>query len=119
MSSLLQADIFFFITTIAVIVLLIIATVIGYFIFKLVRHAEYIAKKIRDESDNLSDDIAYLRANIRDKVERTSFGIGGILRFVTGLFKSQGQSGSRTSSKGRTKSAKASKVVSGDEQEVE
>ncbi len=119
MSSLLQADIFFFITTIAVIVLLIIAVIIGYFIFKLVRHAEYIAKKIREESDNISDDIAYLRANIRDKVEHTRFGLGGILSFVSSLFTSQGQSHVRTGSKSRTKSVRTNKVADSDEQEGE
>lgn len=114
MSSLLQADIFFFITTIAVIVLLIVAVVIGYFVFKLVRHAEYIARKIRDESDHISDDIAYLRANIKEKVTHANFGLGGMFRMVSGLF-GRNQSKTKESRKSKSRSAKVSKESFDDE----
>jgi hypothetical protein len=108
MSSLLQADIFFFITTIAVIILLIMAVVIGYFVFKLVRHAEYIAQKIRDESDHLSDDIAYLRANIKEKVVNTSFGLGGIFRLFSGLF-NRNSTKAKTTKKTKAKTGRVQK----------
>jgi hypothetical protein len=114
MSSLLQADIFFFITTIAVIVLLIMALVIGYFVFKVVRHAEYIAKKIRDESDHISDDIAYLRANIKEKVTHASFGLGGVFRMISSVF-SRTQSKTKEPRKTKSRPAKASKESFDDE----
>jgi uncharacterized membrane protein YraQ (UPF0718 family) len=114
MSSLLQADIFFFVTTIAVIVLLIIAVVIGYFIFKIVQHAEYIAKKIRDESDTISDDIAYMRANIKEKVSHAEFGLSGIFRTVSSMF-SWTQSKAKESRKIKSRPVKTSKESFDDE----
>ncbi len=114
MSSLLQADIFFFITTIAVIVLLIMSVVIWYFVFKVVRHAEYIAKKIREESDYISDDIAYLRANIKEKVTHVGFGLGGVFRMISSVF-GLTQSKAKESRKTKSRSSKAAKESFDDE----
>lgn len=67
MDKLVHADIFFFITTCAIVVLTIIfgiALVYGIFIAK---NVHYVVKKIKEESDNISGDIAHARQKIREQ----------------------------------------------------
>jgi predicted PurR-regulated permease PerM len=67
MDKLVHADIFFFITTCAIVLLTIIfaiALVYGIFIAK---NLHYIVKKIKEESDNISGDIAHARQKIREQ----------------------------------------------------
>ncbi len=67
MDKLVHADIFFFITTCAIVLLTIIfavALIYGVFIAK---NVHYIVKKIKEESDNISGDIAHARQKIREQ----------------------------------------------------
>lgn len=86
MDSLLKADIFFFISSIGIIILFIILIVALWFAIRFLRHAEYIAKKIRHESDNISNDLAEIRADIKEKVFESKLGIGSLLGAVGGFF---------------------------------
>ena len=67
MDKLVHADIFFFITTCAIVLLTIIfaiALVYGIFIAK---NVHYVVKKIKEESDNISGDIAHARQKMREQ----------------------------------------------------
>lgn len=67
MDKLVHADIFFFITTCAIVILTIIfavALVYGVFIAK---NVHYVVKKIKEESDNISGDIAHARQKIKEQ----------------------------------------------------
>ncbi len=82
METLAKSDIFFFITAIAVIVLTIMGLVILFYGIRLFRTAVLISKKIKTESDNLSNDIAAIRA----KVSEEGFGIRMLFKIFNGFF---------------------------------
>ena len=65
MTEIAKSEIFFFVTTIIVVVLGILSTVIlvyGIYIFKNIKE---ISDRIKKESELISDDIRELRANLR------------------------------------------------------
>ena len=67
MDKLIHADIFFFITTCALVLLTIILAIVfsyGVFIAKNINH---IVKRIKEQSDNISEDIEVARQKIKDQ----------------------------------------------------
>ena len=67
MNSLIQADIFFFVTTIVTIVVgILIAVALTYLVFML-RDLKHIAHTVRTGADILADDVNDLRGNIKRK----------------------------------------------------
>lgn len=76
MNTLIQANIFFFITSVVTIVLAIGAAVLLFYIIKVARNVDYISEKIREESDNVSQDIEALRSRIREEGLRVAPFIG-------------------------------------------
>jgi hypothetical protein len=81
MESVLTSDIFFFITSISVMLLTLVALVILYYGVKIIRHISYIAQKIRNESDNISKDIEDLRTTIK----KSGTQVGGVISSVIGF----------------------------------
>jgi uncharacterized protein YoxC len=67
MDSFIKADIFFFITTIAVVLVSIIFSVALIYIIGILRNVKYISEKAREEADLLSADIDDLREHVRDR----------------------------------------------------
>lgn len=59
------ADLFFFITTLAVVVVSAIIIWVGILLIKVLRNIQYISHKARMESDRISDDVDSLRAGIK------------------------------------------------------
>ncbi len=112
MDSLLKSDIFFFITAIGIIVLFAVLIVALWFAIRFLRHAEYVAKKIRIESDNISDDIAEIRADIKEKVRGGKAGVGSLLGLVSGFFSGFSRKKKKTKAKTRT-----GKVVDSEDRE--
>lgn len=66
MNTLIHADIFFFITSIAVVIFAIGTIIVFYYIVRLMKDVKYIAEKIRLESDHVTEDIAAIRERIRN-----------------------------------------------------
>ncbi len=67
MDTLIHADIFFFITTCALVLLTIIAGVALVYVVFIAKNIHYVVKKVKEESDNISGDIAHARQKIRDQ----------------------------------------------------
>jgi hypothetical protein len=74
-NSFIQADIFFFITSISVILIVIVALFILYYIFKSAKAISRIINRIESESEKVVDDIENLRVRIKEEGQKVS-GIG-------------------------------------------
>jgi hypothetical protein len=82
METLAKSDAFFFITSIAVIVLTIALLIALYYIVRFARNAVSVSKRIKEESENISNDIAALRA----KVSEEGVGIRALFKLFGGFF---------------------------------
>lgn len=69
MSSFLQADIFFFITTIAVIIFTVILSFGGYYVIKILKNLREMADTVHEEVRLIKQDIDDLRSGVRDRLE--------------------------------------------------
>ena len=69
MSSFLQADIFFFITSIAVILLTLVSVGILVVLFKIAKRIHSISRTIDEEVQGIKQDIDDLRSGVRDRLE--------------------------------------------------
>lgn len=67
MDSFLQMHVFFFVTTIVVIVLAILAAVGLYYLVRILRNVDKLSEAAVDESELLRADIADLRSNVRSE----------------------------------------------------
>lgn len=67
MDSLLQSDIFFFVTTIAVAVATILLIVCFVYIIRVLRDVRSITSRVKKETDNLSNDVADVRRTLRQE----------------------------------------------------
>lgn len=81
MDTLIQADIFFFITSIAVILVAILVIVLLAYGVKIARTVSSIATTIKEESENVIEDIAELRGRVKEEGVKVS----AFWRFVTGF----------------------------------
>ena len=68
MTSLVHADIFFFVTTIAVVVVGILCVIVLIYIIRILHRAHEIAAEIRSEAALLREDIREMRAMVRGEV---------------------------------------------------
>ncbi len=66
-NTLLKADIFFFVTTIAVVILTIILSIIMAYMISILRYIRHISEIAKDQAEELSDDIDDLRTEIKTK----------------------------------------------------
>lgn len=66
MQNLVQADIFFFITSIVVVILGTATIIASVYIMRILHSVRYIVNKIKEESDHVSDDIAELRGRVKE-----------------------------------------------------
>ena len=67
MDSFIKADIFFFVTTIAVALVSLVFTVALFYIIGILKDIKYISRKAKEEADLLSADIDDLREHVRDR----------------------------------------------------
>jgi predicted Holliday junction resolvase-like endonuclease len=63
MQELIKSDVFFFITSVAVVILTILIAVLVSYLIKVTRDIKYISHKAKLEADNLSKDLENLRAS--------------------------------------------------------
>lgn len=78
MRTLIHADIFFFITSIFVVVLTIVLAVAGVYFILILRDMKYISRKVKIEGEEIIGDVKELREKIREE------GVG--LRSIGKLF---------------------------------
>lgn len=81
-SSIIHADIFFYITSISVVVVTIMLIVLFYYVVRIVRNVEHTSEKIKEESDNILEDISMIRESIEEQGNK----FAGVLRFIFGSF---------------------------------
>jgi hypothetical protein len=98
MNTLVHADIFFFITTIAVVIGTIILCVISWYIIGIVRDARYVARRLRHATDELEADFEALRRTVTEEGSKAKH----IINFFLGKFLGK----SRTSHKKQAPSDK-------------
>lgn len=67
MNNLVHADIFFFITTCAVVAITIILVFVLIYVVLVAKNIHYVIKKIKEESDHISEDIAHARMKIKEQ----------------------------------------------------
>ncbi len=67
MNDFIKMDVFFVITTIAVIMFIIVIAVVGYYIIKILRDVKKISQTAKTETENLAQDLEDLRANARQE----------------------------------------------------
>jgi uncharacterized protein YoxC len=70
MDSLARSDIFFMVTTGAVIIVGILFVVAFVYVIRILRDARDVTKKVRDEAVKIADDVGTLRATVSDEVSK-------------------------------------------------
>lgn len=94
-----NANIFFLITSVVTVLLGILFVILLYYIIKITRHLEHTAKKIKEESGRIIDDVSMFRETIEEQGGR----LASFLNFAFGaLFSSKKKGGAKakkTSSK--------------------
>lgn len=88
MQSLIQANIFFFITSVVVIIFATVLIVAAIYVVRILHSVRYIVDKIKKESDYVSEDIAELRGRIKDG----GVTLSGIARTLASFFFSKATS---------------------------
>lgn len=97
-----NANIFFLITSIVTVVLAILFIILLYYIIKITRHLEKTAKKIKEESGKIIDDVSMFRETIEEQGGR----IASFLNFAFGtLFSLKKKPGNSKSKKTANKKA--------------
>ena len=83
METLAKSDVFFLITTIAVVLVTLVIVVAAVYIVKILNDIKYIAGRVKNESDNLSEDISDLRNHFKSK----GLKLAGLAGIATGMIK--------------------------------
>jgi 5-bromo-4-chloroindolyl phosphate hydrolysis protein len=78
MESLMKSDIFFFITSIAVVILTMLLAVAVAYVIKILRNVDDISTKAKDEAGLIKEDIAELRQNLKTE--------GSKIKYFTNFF---------------------------------
>lgn len=66
MNDLIHADIFFFISSISVVIITIVFCILGFYVFSIVRDVKYISNKLRDVTDELEENFDNLKKQVSD-----------------------------------------------------
>lgn len=66
MDTLIKADIFFFITSVAVVVLLICGIAIFFYLFRIVRNIAEMSDRVKREIEETADDFSALRSRVKE-----------------------------------------------------
>lgn len=77
MEEVLQANIFFFITSVAVVVFTVLVCVAVYYVIRILRTVGKIVERVDSGSETIAEDISQLRSYIAE---------GGLISQIVGLF---------------------------------
>ena len=83
MEDLIHADVFFFVTTIFIVVITAVILVASVYIIGILRDLREISAKAKIESEQILDDVK----NLRENVKREGANLKHISRFFAALFK--------------------------------
>jgi hypothetical protein len=82
MDTLIHADIFFFVTTIAVVIVTLLLAIALIYLIKVLNRIKNIAEQIREETVLFREDVH----DLRDSVRREGFKLKNIADFAMGFF---------------------------------
>ena len=85
MNALVQADIFFFVTTAAIMVLTIVIVIALVFFIQILRDVRHVSKRAREESDRFLTDMEDLRRFLKKEGKR-AIDLKGVLESIIGTF---------------------------------
>ena len=77
MEDLAKADVFFFVTAIAIVAVTVVALVIGMYIVRILSDTKYITRNVRKESDEILADVGAVRRLAERQGKRLGFVLGG------------------------------------------
>lgn len=66
MDSIIHADIFFFITTISVVILTVFFSIIAFYLVRIMRNFSHISETLKDGVDNASDELREMSEHVRE-----------------------------------------------------
>ena len=92
MDTLVHADIFFFVTTIAVIVIAMLFVIALIYLIKVLNRIKSIAEQVRDETILFREDIH----GLRDSVQREGFKLKHLFNFGYDFFKKRASKKSKS-----------------------
>ena len=89
MDTLIKAGVFFFITTVAIIVLSLLLAVLIIYIIKISKDIKYISNKAKNEADLIAEDLSDLRENVKEKGVKLKYLISFFNNLRKKIIKSQ------------------------------
>ena len=72
MDTFLKADIFFFVTTICVILVTILFLVILFYLIRVLKNIDFLAKKIKEEGSEIIEDAHNIRIDLKSGAKKAS-----------------------------------------------
>ena len=117
METLMKADVFFFITAVAVVIATGGFLVAVYFFIKTLRDIQEFVKEVRIEAEHIIDDVAHVRNEVTSKMKMASKFISALAStaFVHKIFSGDEKKSSRRTSKSNKKSTRPNRATSGQE----
>ncbi len=88
METLIHADIFFYVTTIAVVVIGVVLAFCLFYLLRILKDASDIAHKFRREADKVVADLDSVREHVKDRVSVSAV-LGFLSGFLRGTMKSK------------------------------
>lgn len=88
MESLIKSDIFFFITTICIVLITILFVVILIYLIRVFKNIDFLAKKIKEEGSQIIEDAHNIRIDLKSGAKKAS-GLYSIYSFFTKKRKSR------------------------------
>ncbi len=85
MQDIVKADVFFFVTTIAVVVVSIVLVIALMHAIKIMRDVKHVSEKAREEIDSIVKDVKELRGHVRHQGGR----VGSLFSVLGSVFKSK------------------------------
>ena len=89
MNTLAQADIFFFISSIATIIICIILSIAGYHLIQIIKDAKYISGKLREATNDLEGKMDVIKRAITPDSGIAKFAVDFLLNRFLGKKKSK------------------------------
>ena len=105
MNDILHANIFFFITSVAVVAVTLLALVVLWYVIAILHEVRKVAKRLNAASQTIEEDIAYVRGEVKSHVGKISGFLGATLGsfFASAVPKSKKRSSPRRRPKSETK----------------
>lgn len=81
-NSLIHADIFFLITSVAVIIITVLVVIVSVYVFIILSNVRHISNKARIEANFWADEMSTLRR----RLHTNRYGVVGVARFIRRIF---------------------------------